>query len=69
MTHKKLLQPKKICEHCQLSFCWRRKWARDWDNVKYCSVRCKYAAKVSSTKNSNTASANLSAAGSVEDEF
>jgi hypothetical protein len=32
-------------------------------------VRCKYAAKVSSTKNSNTASANLCAAGSVEDEF
>lgn len=69
MTHKKLLQPKKICEHCQLSFCWRRKWARDWDNVKYCSVRCKYAAKVSGTKSSNTASANLCAAGSVEDEF
>ncbi|MFM7923725.1 MAG: DUF2256 domain-containing protein [Planctomycetaceae bacterium] len=20
---------------------WRRRWARDWDNVKYCSERCR----------------------------
>jgi hypothetical protein len=79
MTHKKLLQPKKICEHCQLSFCWRRKWARDWDNVKYCSVRCKYAAKASNSSIKNpdienpgvksTRPSNLCAAASVEGEF
>lgn len=62
MTHKKLTLPKKICEQCQLSFCWRRKWARDWDNVRYCSVRCKTAAKIKSPPN-------LCAVSSVEDEF
>ncbi|NCP82676.1 MAG: DUF2256 domain-containing protein, partial [Rhodoferax sp.] len=20
---------------------WRKKWERDWDNVKYCSERCR----------------------------
>ena len=33
--------PEKICVSCGLPFRWRRKWARDWDNVKYCSRRCR----------------------------
>lgn len=32
--------PSKICATCGRPFAWRRKWARDWDQVKYCSRRC-----------------------------
>ncbi|MEF2278070.1 DUF2256 domain-containing protein [Deinococcus sp. YIM 134068] len=35
----------KICAACGLPFTWRRKWERDWENVKYCSDRCRAAAK------------------------
>ena len=35
--------PSKICAACGLSFNWRKKWARDWDAVKYCSDRCRGA--------------------------
>jgi hypothetical protein len=31
----------KVCVRCGLEFEWRKKWARDWENVKYCSERCK----------------------------
>jgi len=33
--------PQKICAACGRPFAWRRKWARDWDQVKTCSDRCK----------------------------
>ena len=33
--------PNKICLACARSFAWRKKWARDWDQVKYCSDRCR----------------------------
>jgi hypothetical protein len=33
--------PIKICLVCQKEFAWRKKWERDWENVKYCSERCK----------------------------
>lgn len=33
--------PEKICAACGRPFAWRKKWARDWDNVKTCSERCK----------------------------
>ncbi len=33
--------PDKICEACGRPFSWRRKWARDWDAVRYCSSACK----------------------------
>ncbi|WP_370695371.1 DUF2256 domain-containing protein [Patulibacter sp.] len=33
--------PTKVCAHCGRPFAWRRKWARDWDAVLYCSDRCK----------------------------
>ncbi len=32
--------PEKICVSCGRPFAWRKKWARDWDQVKYCSKRC-----------------------------
>lgn len=31
----------KICETCGRPFSWRRRWARDWDRVRYCSARCR----------------------------
>jgi hypothetical protein len=40
---KKSELPSKICLTCGLAFAWRKKWARDWDSVKYCSERCRRA--------------------------
>ncbi|NBV74819.1 MAG: DUF2256 domain-containing protein [Methylococcaceae bacterium] len=39
--HNKLTLPSKICLVCQRPFNWRKKWARDWENVRYCSERCR----------------------------
>ncbi|MFD1480523.1 DUF2256 domain-containing protein [Paracoccus nototheniae] len=33
--------PQKICAACGLPFSWRKKWERDWDQVRYCSDRCR----------------------------
>ncbi|WP_112323804.1 DUF2256 domain-containing protein [Oceanibium sediminis] len=33
--------PSKTCAACGRPFTWRRKWARDWDSVRYCSERCR----------------------------
>ena len=33
--------PQKTCVSCGKPFAWRRKWARDWDQVKFCSDRCR----------------------------
>ncbi len=38
---KKSDLPSKLCARCGLAFNWRKKWARDWDNVRYCSDRCR----------------------------
>jgi hypothetical protein len=35
--------PQKTCAACGKPFSWRKKWARDWDSVKYCSERCRRA--------------------------
>ncbi|MFN4287255.1 MAG: DUF2256 domain-containing protein [Brevundimonas sp.] len=40
MTHAKLTLPSKVCLHCQRPFVWRKKWKRDWEQVKFCSRRC-----------------------------
>ncbi|MDB3951728.1 DUF2256 domain-containing protein [Gammaproteobacteria bacterium] len=39
--HKKITLPSKICLNCKKEFKWRKKWERDWKEVKYCSERCK----------------------------
>ena len=36
-------RPAKICPACGRPFEWRKKWARDWDRVVYCSERCRRA--------------------------
>ncbi|MDP9763731.1 DUF2256 domain-containing protein [Deinococcus enclensis] len=34
-------RPTKTCPVCGLPLMWRRKWARDWAQVRYCSDRCR----------------------------
>lgn len=33
--------PPRTCIACGRSFEWRRKWARDWERVRYCSKACR----------------------------
>lgn len=33
--------PEKTCPVCQRPFAWRRKWAAVWDEVRYCSEKCR----------------------------
>ncbi|MEO6248812.1 MAG: DUF2256 domain-containing protein [Sphingomicrobium sp.] len=33
--------PTKTCAACHLPFTWRKKGARDWEAVKFCSDRCR----------------------------
>ncbi len=42
-TRKKGDLPTKTCATCGLPFAWRRKWAAVWDEVRYCSERCRRA--------------------------
>ncbi len=38
---KKGYLPEKPCLACGKPMIWRKKWARDWENVKFCSERCR----------------------------
>lgn len=38
---KKSELPEKICKSCGLPFNWRKKWRLNWDEVLYCSQRCR----------------------------
>ncbi|REC95171.1 DUF2256 domain-containing protein [Kushneria indalinina] len=38
---KKSDLPTKTCPVCSRPFTWRKKWARNWDSVTYCSERCR----------------------------
>jgi hypothetical protein len=38
---KKRDLPSKTCIVCQREFSWRKKWAKVWEEVKYCSNACK----------------------------
>ncbi|MCJ8210363.1 DUF2256 domain-containing protein [Mucilaginibacter sp. RS28] len=35
--------PQKNCPVCNRPFTWRKKWEKCWDEVKYCSDRCRNA--------------------------
>lgn len=41
MAHPNSNLPTKVCPVCNRKFEWRRKWKDDWENVKYCSERCR----------------------------
>jgi hypothetical protein len=38
---KKADLPEKICATCGRPFNWRKKWEKVWDEVRYCSDRCR----------------------------
>jgi hypothetical protein len=38
---KKEHLPQKLCATCGKPFTWRKKWEKVWNEVKYCSERCK----------------------------
>ncbi|MEC7091821.1 MAG: DUF2256 domain-containing protein [Pseudomonadota bacterium] len=38
---KKSDLPEKTCVVCGRPFVWRKKWMKDWEQVKYCSIRCR----------------------------
>lgn len=38
---KKQDLPSKSCLTCGRPFTWRKKWEKNWDEVKYCSDRCR----------------------------
>lgn len=46
---KKSELPSKLCPVCDRPFNWRKKWEKNWHEVKYCSKRC------ASNKNKNLA--------------
>lgn len=33
--------PSKICACCGRPMVWRKSWAKNWDEVKYCSEKCR----------------------------
>jgi len=33
--------PSKTCIVCNRPFTWRKKWAKVWDEVRYCSDACR----------------------------
>lgn len=33
--------PTKVCKRCGRPFHWRKKWARSWSEVQYCSAACR----------------------------
>lgn len=41
----KSVLPTKTCPVCGRPFAWRKKWERDWENVIYCSDKCRMKGK------------------------
>ncbi|PWQ95133.1 DUF2256 domain-containing protein [Leucothrix pacifica] len=41
MAHHKTTLAEKICPVCDRPFSWRKKWAKCWEEVRYCSERCR----------------------------
>jgi hypothetical protein len=41
--------PVKTCPVCGRPFTWRKKWARVWEEVKYCSDACRSARQAASS--------------------
>ena len=40
-----VLKKAKDCALCGRTMTWRKKWERDWEQVRYCSQRCKGQAR------------------------
>jgi len=37
--------PQKICPVCQRPFSWRKKWEKVWEEVRFCSDKCRQSKK------------------------
>lgn len=46
---KKQHLPEKKCVQCERPFTWRKKWEKVWDEVKYCSDKCRMMSKQKKT--------------------
>jgi hypothetical protein len=38
---KKSDLPEKVCPACNRPFNWRKKWEKNWNEVVYCSDKCR----------------------------
>jgi hypothetical protein len=47
---KKSDLPQKTCATCGKPFTWRKKWEKVWDEVRYCSDRCRSEGKRTSSR-------------------
>jgi hypothetical protein len=47
---KKSELPEKICAACGRPFVWRRKWAKSWEEVRYCSDACRTGRRAAARK-------------------
>jgi hypothetical protein len=47
---KKADLPSKTCANCGLLFAWRKKWEKVWQEVKYCSDRCRTGVRRGKTR-------------------
>ncbi|MDC1275394.1 DUF2256 domain-containing protein [Ascidiaceihabitans sp.] len=52
---KKSELPIKTCVTCERPFTWRKKWAKVWDEVRYCSERCRRSRNLKSTSENKEA--------------
>ncbi|NBO45616.1 MAG: DUF2256 domain-containing protein [Actinobacteria bacterium] len=41
--------PSKTCETCGRPMVWRKAWAKNWEQVKYCSDKCRMQRKQSAS--------------------
>jgi hypothetical protein len=48
-------RPEKPCTICGRRIQWRKKWERDWPNIKYCSDRCRRAGSTPTDRQLETA--------------
>ncbi|MCP9773869.1 DUF2256 domain-containing protein [Synechococcus sp. Tobar12-5m-g] len=48
-------RPTKVCPVCGRPFQWRKKWKDVWEEVRYCSDRCRnHRNRMASTEDSTT---------------
>lgn len=33
--------PEKMCPVCERPFLWRKKWEKNWEEIVYCSAKCR----------------------------
>jgi hypothetical protein len=59
MARAKADLPTKICAACGRPFTWRRKWARDWENVRFCSDACRSGRRDRARTEANTSRLDL----------